>query len=219
MQEGPCVGVSLYRRVSVHGVSVQGISVQKVSLSGSLSRGSLSRRISVQGVSVQEGSLYRGLGLGGFSPQRGGLCLGGSLSRGVSVQGVSDQGVSLQTRMSVCVQGSLYGERSLPRRIVSLKGETPSPPPVNRLTDSSKNRNFVSCSKSLYPELLKTYQDRFPFLPTAREGNVFTSVRLSIITIISIMATGSLLGLVTTWSVRILLECFPAAKMMFCLHR
>ena len=44
-----------------------------------------------------------------------------------------------------------------------------------------------------------------PFLPTAREGNVFTGVGLSTIGLID---TGSLLGLVTARSVRILLECF-----------
>ena len=42
-------------------------------------------------------------------------------------------------------------------------------------------------------------------LPTAREGKVFTAVCLSTI---SLMDTGSLLGLVTVRSVRILLECF-----------
>ena len=42
-------------------------------------------------------------------------------------------------------------------------------------------------------------------LPTAREGNVSTGVCLSII---GLMDTGSLLSLVTAWSVRILLECF-----------
>ena len=43
------------------------------------------------------------------------------------------------------------------------------------------------------------------FLPTAREGNVFTGACLSTI---GLMDTGSLFGLVTVWSVRILLECF-----------
>ena len=43
------------------------------------------------------------------------------------------------------------------------------------------------------------------FLPTAREGNVFTGVCLSTI---SIMVTDLLLGLVTARSVRILLGCF-----------
>ena len=44
-----------------------------------------------------------------------------------------------------------------------------------------------------------------PYLPTAREGNVFTGVCLSTI---GLMDTGSVLGLVTARSVRILLECF-----------
>ena len=44
-----------------------------------------------------------------------------------------------------------------------------------------------------------------PYLPTTREGNVFTDVCLSTIGLID---TGSLLGLVTARSVRILLECF-----------
>ena len=43
------------------------------------------------------------------------------------------------------------------------------------------------------------------FLRTAREGNIFTGVCLSTI---GLMDTGSLLGLVTARSVRILLECF-----------
>ena len=45
-------------------------------------------------------------------------------------------------------------------------------------------------------------------LPTAREGSVFIGVCLSTI---GLMATSSLLGLHTAWSVRILLECFLVA--------
>ena len=43
------------------------------------------------------------------------------------------------------------------------------------------------------------------YLPTAREGNVFTGVCLSTI---RLMDTGLLLDLVTARSVRILLKCF-----------
>ena len=48
-------------------------------------------------------------------------------------------------------------------------------------------------------------EDHPILLPTAREGNVFTGVCLCTI---SLMATQSLLGLVTVRSVQFLLECF-----------
>ena len=46
------------------------------------------------------------------------------------------------------------------------------------------------------------------FLPTAREGNIFTGVCLSTV---GLMDTGSLLGLFTARLVCILLECFLVA--------
>ena len=52
---------------------------------------------------------------------------------------------------------------------------------------------------------LKIIAHCLQFLTTAREGNVFTGVCLSTI---SLMPTGSLLGLVMVRSVRIVLECF-----------
>ena len=54
------------------------------------------------------------------------------------------------------------------------------------------------------------------FLPTAREGNVFTGVCLSTI---GLMDTGSLLGLVTVRPLRILLECFRVfCPFEFCIN-
>ena len=54
--------------------------------------------------------------------------------------------------------------------------------------------------------------DRMPlFSPTARQGYIFTGVYLSTI---GLMDTGSLLGLVTVRSVRILLECFLVCNLL-----
>ena len=62
-------------------------------------------------------------------------------------------------------------------------------------------------NKSLhYHEISATSRwNTAPSLPTAREGNVFTGICLSTI---GLFDTGSLLGLVTGRSVRILPECF-----------
>ena len=51
------------------------------------------------------------------------------------------------------------------------------------------------------------------FLPTAKEGNIFTGVCLSTI---GLMDIGSLLGLVTAQSVLTLLECFLVNFEVFC---
>ena len=64
-----------------------------------------------------------------------------------------------------------------------------------------------TCSRTFYDmaNISFLFAIVFPFLPTAREGNVFTVVCLSTI---GPMATGSWFGLVAARSVRILLECF-----------
>ena len=54
--------------------------------------------------------------------------------------------------------------------------------------------------------VLTTLQEKHSFLTSSQgEGNVFTGVSLSTI---GLVATRSLLGLVTAQSIRILLECF-----------
>ena len=104
------------------GVSVQGGLCPRGSLSGrslfrrSLSGGSLCRGVSVQGVSVY-GSLCKGVSV------QGGLC------PEVSVQGGLCTGVSVQ--VGLC-QGDLPRQRP--------------PPPVDRMTDVSKNITFPQTS-------------------------------------------------------------------------
>ena len=72
------------------------------------------------------------------------------------------------------------------------------------------NRPLTIGGADWFVQVIEEASDRIKhtntaYLPTAREGNVFTDVCLSTT---GLMNTGSLLGLVTTRSVRILLECF-----------
>ena len=66
---------------------------------------------------------------------------------------------------------------------------------------------YIQCSELIRQKTIKKINvvRKLLSLPTEREGNVFTGVCLSTI---GLMDTGSLLGLVMAWSVRILLECF-----------
>ena len=76
-----------------------------------------------------------------------------------------------------------------------------------KLFETEKQKHFLKLNALHYK--LPTLE--VPFLPTTREGNVFTGVCLSTI---SLMATSSLLGLVTAQSVRILLECFLVTEII-----
>ena len=68
--------------------------------------------------------------------------------------------------------------------------------------DNSESLELSSVLKESFRQPKNAVQN---LLPTAREGNVFTGVCLSTI---GLVATRSLLILVTARSVRILLECF-----------
>ena len=73
---------------------------------------------------------------------------------------------------------------------------------VDDLISIEEKRN-VHVNRTKYKPNFNVFT-KVAYLPTARQGNVFTGVCLSTIVL---MNTGSLLGLVMAWSVRILLEC------------